>query len=200
MTSTAEMGVYPLPGVASWVCLVFFLPVILKQQFFHAQNRSLLSTSIGRAFCFNPCRPLRNGSVPSARWSFLRLRQSVPSRGHPAGKHNSRGASVCRQGWTGGLPGKRCKSGWQDTEFTRKLLEEQNWKAACHLKSNGSLTAGLGLPFLPCLSYIIGMVDCVCGAIFKEFERTSALVIFKLQWSFTTQKDLCETKYWHGQH
>ena len=160
------------------------------------QSRWLLSTSIRRAFCFNPCRPLRNGSVPSARWSFLRLRQSVPSRGHPAGKHNSRGASTAAgKGGQEACLEKGANQDGRTLSLTRKLSEEQNWKAACHLKSNGSLTAGLGLPFLPCLLYIIGMVDCVCGAIFKEFEKTSALVIFKLQWSFTTQKDLCETKY-----
>ena len=155
-----EMGVYPPPGVASWVCLVLFLSVILKQRFFHAQSRWLLSTSIGRAFCFNPCRPLRNGSVPSARWSFLRLRQSVPSRGHPAGKHNSRGALVCRQGWTGGLPGKRSKSGWQDTGLDEKTLKKRQQALVCL--------------FYHALSTLL--VDCVCAAICKEFEKTSALV------------------------
>ena len=44
------------------------------------------------AFCFNPRRLLRNGSVPSPPGVVSCPQQSVPSRRHLTGKHNSTGA------------------------------------------------------------------------------------------------------------
>ena len=51
------------------------------------------------AFCFNPRRLLRNGSVPSPPGVVSCPQQSVPSRRHLTGKHNSTGA---RPGGPGG--------------------------------------------------------------------------------------------------
>ena len=198
--SSAEMEVYPPPGVAYLVCLLFFFQLFWRSNFFMRKvGRCRRPVSVElfvstRVVCWEMGVYPPPGGVSCVCGSLYppaATRQASITRGElqSAGKG---GQEACLQ--TGANQDGRTPS------LTRKLLEEQNWKAACHLKSNGSLTAGLGLPFLPCPSYIIGMVDCVCAVICIEFERTSALVIFKLQWSLTTQKDLCETKYWHGQH
>ena len=135
--SSAEMEVYPPPGVAYLVCLLFFFQLFWRSNFFMRKvGRCRRPVSVElfvstRVVCWEMGVYPPPGGVSCLRGSLYpaaAAHQANITRGELPPQQSARKdrQKACLQ------KGSWRKTGGQDWSWRVKLKEQQNWKTVCH--------------------------------------------------------------------